>query len=191
MVGLVTPSSVRSHWVLFEMGARWGQKQTLCCVLAKGADYDLLPDPIRNRHSLKVNGESSEVSKFVDRIADVLNLSRPSSWEYERFTRQFIAASLKYQPTQRVEESETALEKFKKRYKYEETVCWKYDDDGNRDGPFCPNCADDGDERRLNPGATRGTYSCVVHKSSFWTAEFDRRPVGSPRPPQRPQGPWS
>jgi len=69
----------------------------------------------------------------------------------------------------------TDLDNFKKRYRYEESVCWKYDGDRRIDGPFCPNCVDEGKEYRLNPGATMGTYSCVVHKVGFETAEHQRR----------------
>ena len=45
-------------------------------------------------------------------------------------------------------ESKTELERFKKGYRYEQTVHWKYDANGNRDRSFCPNCIDDGEERR-------------------------------------------
>jgi hypothetical protein len=55
VVGLVTPSSTESHWVLFELGARWGQHKLLFSVLARGADYRMLPDPIRGNHALKVD----------------------------------------------------------------------------------------------------------------------------------------
>jgi hypothetical protein len=177
MVGLVTPSSVESHWVLFEMGSRWGQKKSLFCVLARGADFELLPDPIRHHHALKVTAESAGVEKFVEELADLLGIVCPSSWQYRRFTHQFISASLTLSPmregTVAVAEPETKLERFKKRYRYEETVCWKYDANGKRDGPFCPDCVAEGNERRLNPGATKGTYTCVAHDSSYRTAEYN------------------
>lgn len=77
-------------------------------------------------------------------------------------------------------EAAANLEAFKARYRYEESVCWKYDDAGKRDGPFCPSCVDEGRERRFNPGATRGTYSCVEQRAQFWTAEM-RPAVGTRR----------
>ena len=76
-------------------------------------------------------------------------------------------------------EAAANLEAFKARYRYEESVCWKCDNAGKRiDGPFCPNCIDEGKERRLNPQATKGTYTCVAHKVSFATAEYDDRYPG-------------
>jgi hypothetical protein len=65
------------------------------------------------------------------------------------------------------------IESVKKQYRYEETVSWKCDEAGNRtDGPFCPNCIDEGVVRRLNPEPTKGLFSCVHHKTAFRTAEY-------------------
>lgn len=71
------------------------------------------------------------------------------------------------------------LEAFKARYRYEESVCWKYDEVGQRiDGPFCPNCIDEHIERRLNPLVVRGTFTCTHHEHDFRTNEY--RPEGGP-----------
>ncbi len=57
---------------------------------------------------------------------------------------------------------------------YDENVYW-LERDGQRDGPYCPTCYD-ADRRfiRLNPGATKGTYSCCFHKASFRTGEYEQ-----------------
>jgi hypothetical protein len=73
------------------------------------------------------------------------------------------------------------LQAFKAQYRLLETVCWKVNESGDRDGPYCPNCVDEGKERRLNAGAPKGVYSCVHHKSSFKTAEYDSKPIKPPR----------
>lgn len=167
MVGLVTQSSLESYWVLFEMGARWGQGKPLFCVLARDADYTLLPDPIRHNHALKV-ADSAGVVKFVDDLADVLGLGHPSSWQYQKFVDDFIAAAIL--PTAAIVSAEqtvdgpASLDGFKRKYRFENNVYWKYDDKGNRSGPFCPHCVDDGEERQLIPGLTKGYYTCSVHE---------------------------
>lgn len=65
---------------------------------------------------------------------------------------------------------------------FEESVCWKRKN-GEREGPYCPNCYDDKKkEIHLTPGATKGTYSCGICQNGFTTAEFSYRPI---RPPGR------
>lgn len=55
---------------------------------------------------------------------------------------------------------------------FAESVYW-IERDGRRDGPYCPNCYDvDCRFVRLNPGATKGTYSCTFHNASFRTGEY-------------------
>ena len=61
-------------------------------------------------------------------------------------------------------------------YSNSEGVYWQR---GSSEGPFCPYCLD-ADHRaiRLNPGATRGTFTCPFHQEvSFATKEYDPRPV--------------
>ena len=185
VIGLITPSSTQSHWVLFELGARWGQRKPLFSILAGGAGVDLLPGPIRSDHALK-DVTNPAVVKFVDELASHLDIKPSSSWKYSKYVDAFVTCSqeitCKAKSGGTTEGSSLSpLEAFKKRYHYEETVSWKYDESGKRDGPFCPNCVDEGKERRLNPGATKGTYSCTHHKSRFRTAEYDTTPSSPPR----------
>jgi hypothetical protein len=93
-------------------------------------------------------------SKFDHGIA--LHVPRPDSWRYTTFVEKFVAAALEAANLASegiAKDAVTDPDRFKSRYRYEETVCWKYDGAGVRDGPFCPNCVDDGKERRLKPGA--------------------------------------
>jgi len=62
------------------------------------------------------------------------------------------------------------LKAARKHLRYETNVYWDYDDVGVRvDGPFCPNCFDEGYVRRLKPGGASGTYRCAHHKALFHT----------------------
>jgi hypothetical protein len=91
---------------------------------------------------------------------------------------QEVVIQLRDENAQLRKEAEAAanLDTFKARYRYEETVSWKYDESGQRiDGPFCPNCVDEGMKRRLNPGMNPGSYQYPHHKTGFHTNEFDRR----------------
>jgi hypothetical protein len=60
---------------------------------------------------------------------------------------------------------------------FEESVYWKRKN-GEREGPYCPNCYDDRHkEIHLTRGATKGTYSCGVCRNAFTTDEYDPRPA--------------
>ena len=69
--------------------------------------------------------------------------------------------------------------KTRRQLRYELSVYWRYDDSGNLvDGPYCPNCLDEGRVQRLEPGAVEGVFRCSPHQALFFT-----RPTGpSPKP---------
>ena len=63
---------------------------------------------------------------------------------------------------------------------YDQSVYWKRS--GNGDGvepdPYCTVCWEK--ERRLShlqPGATKGTYSCQIDDTSYQTDEYDPKPI--------------
>jgi pyrimidine deaminase RibD-like protein len=61
---------------------------------------------------------------------------------------------------------------------FEESVYWRRKN-GEREGPYCPNCYDDKHkEIHLSPSATKGTYLCGVCRNSFVTEAYDPRRVG-------------
>lgn len=89
LIGLITPGSLQSSYVLFELGARWGINEYLIPVLANGADYKDLPSPIRDNNAVKLNKEgdlydligligrqlginTEKVSSYMDEIDSVI-----------------------------------------------------------------------------------------------------------------------
>lgn len=54
-VGLITDDSAAAPYVLFELGARWGNRGRIFPVLGPGADYDLLPGPVRPLNAFKTS----------------------------------------------------------------------------------------------------------------------------------------
>jgi hypothetical protein len=57
VLGLLSPTSNQSTYVLFELGAAWGRNVYTCPLLIQGATADNLPDPIRNRHPLDLRND--------------------------------------------------------------------------------------------------------------------------------------
>jgi hypothetical protein len=80
-VALLTPASLRSNYVLFELGARWGGSLPLCPLLAKGASAELLPGPIAALNALYAENES-QLRQFLGDIAGQLELPTPNPAVY-------------------------------------------------------------------------------------------------------------
>jgi len=57
----------------------------------------------------------------------------------------------------------------------EDGMLWRITNE-TRTGPYCPTCfEDEGKTISLAQGATRGTYFCPIHGTSFWSAQFRKR----------------
>jgi hypothetical protein len=80
-LSLLTKSAVRSTYVLFELGARWGSKKHHIPLLAKGAGTEILKDPLKATNALHMSEEHS-VLQLVGDVADQLNTrhERPDSY---------------------------------------------------------------------------------------------------------------
>lgn len=76
VVGLLTPESAKSGYVIMELGAAWGLRKSTCAVLA-GVGFDKLPGPLRARHAV-------DATKAPD-IADLTeHVGRSVQWEMKR-----------------------------------------------------------------------------------------------------------
>jgi TIR domain len=67
-IGLITPASMRSAYVLFELGARWGAGRQIAPVLGRGADASILGDPLRDINALSLT-ERNQVLQLVEDLA--------------------------------------------------------------------------------------------------------------------------
>jgi predicted transcriptional regulator len=71
-VGIITPTTMNSPYVLFELGARWGAGKHLCPVLARGADAKDLGGPLGGKNALHLSMRA-EVVQMMEEIAVALN----------------------------------------------------------------------------------------------------------------------
>ena len=87
-IGLITPASLTSHFVLFELGARWGARRDLIPVLALGADSTDLQEPLKNRNPVRCDVRA-EVHSLVNKIASVLGVP-PSNIAYKNLVNALV-----------------------------------------------------------------------------------------------------
>jgi biotin operon repressor len=72
-IGVRTPSSARSAYVLFELGARWGAKHHLAPVFGRGADAASISGPLSGLNALNL-ADRNQVLQLVQDVAEYLEL---------------------------------------------------------------------------------------------------------------------
>jgi hypothetical protein len=96
-IGLITPNSIQSPYVLFEVGARWGAGLKLAPVLAGGAGHDLLKGPLSVLHALDCS-VADEMHQLVSDITNLLNYPRSNPELYEHYVRKLVSVSKRKKP---------------------------------------------------------------------------------------------
>ena len=81
-LALITPVSLKSPWVLIEIGARWATDKQLTPLLAKGALVNSLKGPITSLHALRCI--EAEIHKLVREMAKILDDDPPLESTYRR-----------------------------------------------------------------------------------------------------------
>ena len=82
LIGIISPSSMRSAWVLFELGARWGAGKTLAPVLAPGSPSDLLQGPLAELNALSCSNPA-QLHELVRDIGRHLGIAPNSPDSYQ------------------------------------------------------------------------------------------------------------
>jgi hypothetical protein len=82
LVGLITPNSMESAYVLFELGARWGGGKPMIPLLAAAASTQLLRGPLSVLNALSCDNRS-QLHQFVEDLARIVGRTpdRPAAYE--------------------------------------------------------------------------------------------------------------
>jgi hypothetical protein len=87
-VALVTPFSLGSPYVLFEMGARWGRDLFFATLVAKGATKGFLKTPVAELLALSAT-DGDDLCMFLGELASKLNQRLRSTGKYDRALKKF------------------------------------------------------------------------------------------------------
>lgn len=164
LIGLITPSSLSSPYVLFELGARWGANLRMIPLLA-GVKADDIRGPLSSLNALS-SSSAGQLHQLLTDISELLNVPVQSAASYQRRLEAVMREA------EAVGSTSVANAPPQARMVFEESVYWKRDN-GGREGPYCPTCYDDKKKQiHLTPGATKGTFGCGVCHNSFTTSEY-------------------
>jgi hypothetical protein len=91
-IGLITRASLRSTYVLFELGARWGMKRHLAPVLAAGITPSELHAPLTSISAVSCENQA-QVFQLVGDIGDSLGRQAGNPASYQRHVERLIEVS--------------------------------------------------------------------------------------------------
>lgn len=91
-VALLSPSSMKSTYVMFELGARWGSKKYLAPIMVAGVTVSDLKPPLSGIHSISGTSEP-DLHQLINDIGTHLNISSDSPAAYSKALHEFIAKS--------------------------------------------------------------------------------------------------
>jgi hypothetical protein len=93
-VAILTPTSLQSAYVLFELGARWGKDLVLSALLARGATPEFLGGPMKGINVLKAT-EEADLHQFIENVADQLGMRSNSPASYLKDLKALVSAAQK------------------------------------------------------------------------------------------------
>ena len=73
LIGLISPSSISSYYVLFELGARWGANKPLIPLITNKKGAELLKGPLQGINALNTNSEA-QLFQLVSDLEKLLNI---------------------------------------------------------------------------------------------------------------------
>jgi TIR domain len=75
VLGLLSPDTAESKYVIAELGASWGADVPTFPLLVRGATFDDVPEPLSERHSVSLE-KVENCTQLVDEIARVTSFTR-------------------------------------------------------------------------------------------------------------------
>jgi hypothetical protein len=97
VLGLLSPDTSESKYVLAELGAAWGVGVPTFPLLLRGARFEDVPEPLNERHSLSLErgAECFQLIQDLKRVTSLTARERVESSIYERAERLAELASAK------------------------------------------------------------------------------------------------
>lgn len=91
-IALLSPASLSSIWVLFEIGARWGGNKHLAPVLAGGLSFDQLRGPLPGINAFSCNSDS-QLQRLIYDVSQLLGVRIRRADLYAAHLRRLMEVS--------------------------------------------------------------------------------------------------
>lgn len=92
LIGLITPSSINSAYVIFELGARWGAEKPIIPLLASGTTPEHLEGPLSGINALD-SREEGQVHQLIEEAALGLQVRANNASSYVATIKELVRVS--------------------------------------------------------------------------------------------------
>lgn len=89
-VGIISPSSIDSMYVMFELGARWGAGKHLLPLLAPGTSASVLGGPLAGVTALRLDS-AAQLHQLVSDLADLLEITPEPAAVYQSLIDEIVS----------------------------------------------------------------------------------------------------
>ncbi len=93
VIGLLTEESLKSMYVIMELGAAWGLRKTVCGVLADNVDFGRIPGPMSRLQAIKASDEAG-VHSLLDAVASSTGHDLKKRVKCVQGVKAFVAATM-------------------------------------------------------------------------------------------------
>lgn len=92
LIGVISQSSVKSAYVIFELGARWGSRKPMVPLLAPDFDPGQLEGPLKGIHARSCRS-AGDIHQLLQDISRLLNRPLESAAAFQRHIDEIVAFS--------------------------------------------------------------------------------------------------
>lgn len=90
-IGIVSAEGIRSPYVLFELGARWGAGKHLVPLLAPGTTTSVLGGPLAGLNALRCDNRA-QLHQLVEELASALSVPLQSAAAFEKYVGRVVTS---------------------------------------------------------------------------------------------------
>lgn len=164
VVGVLTPDSLISSYVLFELGSRWGQKLFIAPIFANGTAGRLVKGPLAGVNALSAS-TTADVHQFLRNVGVRVGADLRDPQHYTKQVAAVVAfASVVTEEEQKAVEPEPTM-------RYEAPYYFRIISSGE-EGPFCQNCWDTNRKAIRLQSNVRGMWFCQNCKNSVRDSSY-------------------
>lgn len=106
VIVLITKESLRSYWVMIEVGAAWALSKTMIPIISPEIKFDELHDVIKNSHCILISNTkvSEKLSDMVNEIHNTLNIQLKGGGKSQSKLDEFVSLFRAYKSDRKIEE---------------------------------------------------------------------------------------